>query len=196
MLVRFLTKFLRELPDPLMTFKLHRLFVASQALHSDADRKRLLHMVSIILPKCHRDTMEVLFTYLKWLTSFTHTDWLTGSKMDLTYIATIIGPAILYTKDRDSFQDESSDTIRVVTSLLENQDEFFRVPKEFLPILQDQEYFANSLELPSQEFLKKCKTYMDLKASGRNPGLEPPFLATTRDSSTRGYVVDAPQAQY
>jgi hypothetical protein len=29
-LAALLKKFLRELPDPLMTFKLHRLFVASQ----------------------------------------------------------------------------------------------------------------------------------------------------------------------
>jgi len=28
-----LKKFLRELPDPLLTFKLHRLFIASQSKH-------------------------------------------------------------------------------------------------------------------------------------------------------------------
>ena len=33
-LAALLKKFLRELPDPLMTFKLHRLFVASQCLSS------------------------------------------------------------------------------------------------------------------------------------------------------------------
>lgn len=33
-LAALLKKFLRELPDPLMTFKLHRLFVASQCTFS------------------------------------------------------------------------------------------------------------------------------------------------------------------
>jgi hypothetical protein len=43
----------------------------------------MLHMVSLLLPKYHRDTMEVLFVFLKWVASFAHMDEVTGSKMDL-----------------------------------------------------------------------------------------------------------------
>lgn len=44
------------------------------------------------------------------------------------------------------------------------------VPLDFLPVLQDQDYFANSMELPGKEFLKKCETYMKVKGmSGRPP---------------------------
>lgn len=89
--------------------------------------------------------------------------------MDLLNLATVICPSILYSRGRDAVRDESFGAIKVVTSLLENQDEFYTVPEEFLPILHDQEYFANSLELPSKEFLKKCDMYMRLKAGGRNP---------------------------
>ena len=35
-LAALLKKFLRELPDPLMTFKLHRLFIASQCMFTSA----------------------------------------------------------------------------------------------------------------------------------------------------------------
>src|ERR1700731_4429622 len=88
---------------------------------SDEERMRLLHMVSIILPKAHRDTMEVLFTFLKWVASFAHMDEETGSKMDLPNLATVICPSILYSRSRDAVRDDSFSAIRVVTSLLEHQ---------------------------------------------------------------------------
>ncbi|KAJ7155522.1 LIM domain-containing protein [Mycena crocata] len=187
-LAALLKKFLRDLPDPLMTFKLHRLFIASQSFSQEADRRRLLHLVSILLPKSHRDTMEVLFVFLKWVASFAHMDETTGSKMDLGNLATVICPSILYSRGRDAVRDESFGAIRVTTALLENQDEFFTVPAEFLPILQDQEYFANSLELPGKEFLKKVDTYMKLKAgsaNGRPLNVNMPFNPANNGSNPR-----------
>jgi hypothetical protein len=142
-------------------------------------------MVSLILPKAHRDTMEVLFVFLKWVASFAHMDEETGSKMDLGNLATVICPSILYARGRDAVRDDSFSAIRVVTALLEHQDEFFQVPAEFLPILHDQEYFSNSLDLPSKDFLRKCDTYMRLKTNGRGPVIPTP--------SNSGYFVSAPQ---
>ncbi|RDB23715.1 Rho-type GTPase-activating protein 1 [Hypsizygus marmoreus] len=168
-LAALLKKFLRELPDPLMTFKLHRLFVASQSLPQESDRHRYLHLISLIMPKSHRDTMEVLFVFLKWVASFAHMDAETGSKMDLGNLATVICPSILYARGRDALRDETFGAVRVVTALLEGQDEFFAVPEEFLAILNDQEYFANSLDLPGKEFMKKCETYMKLKGVNGRP---------------------------
>ncbi|KAJ7504494.1 LIM domain-containing protein [Mycena galericulata] len=182
-LAALLKKFLRDLPDPLMTFKLHRLFIASQSFSQEADRRRMLHLISIILPKSHRDTMEVLFVFLKWVASFAHMDETTGSKMDLGNLATVICPSILYSRGRDAVRDESFGAIRVITALLENQDEFFTVPEEFLPILQDQEYFANSMDLPGKEFLKKVDTYMKLKSGSANG--RPPFNPANDSSNPR-----------
>src|ERR1700729_1037134 len=89
-LAALLKKFLRDLPDPLMTFKLHRLYIASQStsayllsnpiypdesfagLAQQEDRRRMLHMVSLLLPRAHRDTMAVIFVFLKWAASFSH----------------------------------------------------------------------------------------------------------------------------
>ncbi|TRM60715.1 hypothetical protein BD626DRAFT_503621 [Schizophyllum amplum] len=162
-LAALLKKFLRDLPDPLMTFKLHRLFIASQSLPNEADRHRILHMVCLILPKSHRDTLEVLFVFLKWVASFAHMDEETGSKMDLGNLATVICPSILYSRGRDPVRDESFGAIRVVSNLLENQDDFFAVPEEFLPMLRDQDHFS--------AFLKKCDTYQRAK-SGRPPAAQ------------------------
>lgn len=149
------------------------------ALPNEAEQKRLMHMISLILPKHHRDTMEVLFVFLKWVASFAHMDEETGSKMDLQNLATVICPSILYSRGRDGVPDQSFGAIRVVTVLLENQDEFFCVPEEFLPILQDQDYFQNSMDLPSKEFLKKCDMYQRVKQSGRTPGLMSPLGGST-----------------
>ncbi|KAH7890757.1 hypothetical protein F5I97DRAFT_1838394 [Phlebopus sp. FC_14] len=182
-LAALLKKFLRELPEPLMTFKLHRLLIASQTLSSEMERRRMLHMVSLLLPKSHRDTMEVLFVFLKWVASFAHMDESTGSKMDLPNLATVICPSILYSRGRDAVRDESFGAIRVVTSLLENQDEFYTVPEEFFPILHDQEYFLNSMELPSKDFMKKCDTYMRLKANGR-PAIPSGFPGSPNPANT------------
>ncbi|KDQ61765.1 hypothetical protein JAAARDRAFT_122743 [Jaapia argillacea MUCL 33604] len=178
-LAALLKKFLRDLPEPLMTFKLHRLLIASQSVPNDADRKRLLHLVCVLLPKYHRDTMEVLFVFLKWVASFAHLDEETGSKMDLQNLATVICPSILYSRGRDAVRDESFGAIRVVTSLLENQDEFFTVPEELLLILHDQELFSNSMDLPSRDFMKKCDTYMRLKSGARTPGLTSPTITAS-----------------
>lgn len=119
------------------------------------------------MPKPHRDTMEVLFVFLKWVASFAHMDSETGNLMDLPNLATVIAPSIMRARGRDPMRDETFGTLRVVTNLLENQDEFFLVPEEFIPMLQDQEYFTNCMELTGKEFLKKCETYMKVKGSGR-----------------------------
>ncbi|KAJ7898422.1 Rho GTPase activation protein, partial [Mycena leptocephala] len=215
-LAALLKKFLRDLPDPLMTFKLHRLFIASQctwetlavqthrnyffftlAFPQEAERRRMLHLVSLLVPKSHRDTMEVLFVFLKWVASFAHLDETTGSKMDLGNLATVICPSILYSRNHNAVREESFGFIRVTTALLENQDEFFTVPEEFLPILQDQEYFANSMDLPGKEFLKKVDTYMKLKAgsaNGRplNTNMNVPFNPANNGSNPRFNAPNSP----
>jgi hypothetical protein len=127
--------------------------------------------------------MEVLFVFLKWVASFAHMDEETGSKMDLGNLATVICPSILYAGGRDAVRDDNFSAFGVVTALLEHQDEFFQVPAEFLPILNDQDYFSNSLELPSKDFLRKCDTYMRIKTSGRAPAITTP--------SNKGYPVNA-----
>uniref|UniRef100_V5GMH4 GTPase-activating protein of the rho/rac family (LRG1 protein) n=1 Tax=Kalmanozyma brasiliensis (strain GHG001) TaxID=1365824 RepID=V5GMH4_KALBG len=156
-LAALLKKFLRELPDPLMTFKLHKLFVMSQKLESEAERHRILHMVTILLPKGHRDTMEVLFAFLKWVASFSHIDEETGSKMDLPNLATVVCPNILYSKGTDPTKDETFLANRAVSYMLEHQDEIWKVPEELEAVLQDKDLMNASADLTSRDILKKCE---------------------------------------
>ncbi|KAG8956874.1 hypothetical protein FRC00_004796 [Tulasnella sp. 408] len=168
-LTALMKKFFRDLPDPLMTFKLHKLWNAVASLPLEDERKRMLHMLCIILPKPHRDTMEALFVFLKWVASSSRVDEETGSKMDLQNLATVFCPSILYAKGRQASREDSFTAIPVVTQLLEDQDQFYTVPDEFIPILQDQEYFANCLDMPCKDVLKNADTYLRTKPSGRSP---------------------------
>lgn len=86
-----------------------------------------MHLCCCLLPKSHRDTMEVLFVFLKWVASFSHVDEETGSKMDLLNLATVISPNILYSKGKDPAKDESFSSVRAVHELLEFQDDFWQV---------------------------------------------------------------------
>jgi hypothetical protein len=112
--------------------------------------------------------MEVLLVFLKWVASFSNIDEETGSKMDLNNLATVISPSILKgSKGRDGVRDESFPGIRVVTQLLEEQDEFYTVPEEFARVLYDQNLFASSLDLPAKDFLKRIDSYMRINSQGR-----------------------------
>lgn len=107
--------------------------------------------------------------FLKWVASFAHMDSETGNLMDLPNLATVIAPSIMRSRGRDPMRDETFGALRIVTNFLENQDEFFLVPVDLLPVLQDHEHFANSMELPGKEFLKKCETYMKAKGMSGRP---------------------------
>ena len=91
-----LKKFLREMPDPLLTLKLHDLWITSQKIDDADRRRRILHLTCCLLPKAHRDTMEVLFTFMNWVSSFSHVDEESGSKMDIHNLATVITPNVLH----------------------------------------------------------------------------------------------------
>lgn len=128
-----LKKFLREMPDPLMTFKLHRLFVAAQKLPDPEKQKRVLHLTCCLLPKAHRDTMEVLFAFLNWTSSFSHVDEETGSKMDIHNLATVMTPNILYPNSKNSTVDESFLAIEAVNALITYNDTMCEVSRESWP---------------------------------------------------------------
>ncbi|KAK0553568.1 Rho-type GTPase activating protein Rga1 [Tilletia horrida] len=169
-LAALLKKWLRELPDPLLTFKLHKLFVASQKLEPESERLRILHMVTMLLPKGHRDTMEVLFVFLKWVASFSHVDEETGSKMDLQNLALVLGPNILYSKGADPTKDETFLANSAIMQLLDHQDDFWTIPEDLEGILQDRELLNPSADLTSRDILKKCEKYATRRRATNGAG--------------------------
>jgi RhoGAP domain/LIM domain len=121
-----LKKFLREMPDPLLTFRLHKLFVTSQKIDEDK-RSLVLHLTCCLLPKAHRDTMEVLFAFLKWVSSFAHIDEESGSKMDSHNLATVMAPNVLYTNAKNPTVDDSFLAIEAINQLIKSNETFSQV---------------------------------------------------------------------
>jgi hypothetical protein len=87
------------------------------------------------MPKSHRDTMEVLFSFLKWAASFSQVDEESGSKMDIHNLATVMAPNILYAKEKAANGrqlpvpqvDDSFLAIEAVNTLIEYNDYFCQV---------------------------------------------------------------------
>ncbi|KAI8368322.1 uncharacterized protein BYT42DRAFT_126373 [Radiomyces spectabilis] len=152
-----LKKFLRELPEPLLTYKLHGLFCYAQRLEDSKVRKRVLHLACCMLPRCNRDTMEVLFLFFRWVASFSHVTTDVGSRMDIPNLARVIAPNILTTNNKDPVKDDSFAAIHVVETLLECYEEFCLVPEDLEPFLQDPQFLDNRADLSSKDFLKKVE---------------------------------------
>ena len=82
-------------------------------------RRRVLHLTCCLLPKVHRDTMEVLFSFLNWVSSFHTIDAESGSKMDIHNLATVVAPNILYSNSKNPDMDSSFLAIEAIHVLIE-----------------------------------------------------------------------------
>ena len=103
--------------------------------------------------------------FLKWVASFSYKDEETGSRMDMPNLATVICPSILYAKGANAARDESFIAIQAVQDLLENQDDYYHVPKELAFVINEGIYniFAKELDLPPKEIHRHCSKYMQAR---------------------------------
>lgn len=90
-----------------------------EGIPDEERRRRVLHLTCCLLPKSHRDTMEVLFNFLQWVSSFSHVDEESGSKMDIHNLATVITPNILHLGKREVPLDDNLLAIEAVHTLIE-----------------------------------------------------------------------------
>lgn len=135
------------------------------ALQNREERQRCFHLLITMLPRNNRDTMEVLFVFLKWVASFSYKDEETGSRMDMPNLATVICPSILYARGTNAARDESFIAISAVQDMLENQEEYFHVPQELAFVINEGIYniFAKELDLPPKEIHRHCSKYMQAR---------------------------------
>ncbi|KAI4104484.1 MAG: hypothetical protein L6R37_003227 [Teloschistes peruensis] len=177
-----LKKFLRELPDPLLTFKLYGLFITSQKINDDEKRRRVLHLTCCLLPKSHRDSLEILFSFLVWASSFSQVDEESGSKMDTHNLATVITPNILKDKSPVVGMDENSFlAIEAVNSLIEYNDQMCEVPEDLQSILNDSSLFNNPSDITTKEILKR---YGDIgRSAAQHPQITDPLKPNTNNTN-------------
>lgn len=95
-----LKKWIRELPDPILTVELYPLWIKAAKIESDVQLGKILSLIYSLLPVINRNTLEVILSFLYWTASFSHIENEMGSKMDIHNISTVIAPNILYQPDK------------------------------------------------------------------------------------------------
>ncbi|KAI2629753.1 RhoGAP-domain-containing protein [Hypoxylon sp. NC1633] len=157
-LAALLKRYLRELPEPLMTQKLYRVWIAATKIRDFDKRRHCLHLTCCLLPQIHRDTLEVLFSFLKWVATFHQVDEDTGSRMDVHNLARVIAPNVLYSSEKSpSFSDEPMTAVACVEELIQYNEEMCMVPAELMDILSDSTLFMNNGEITTKEILKRIE---------------------------------------
>lgn len=98
-------------------------------------KRRILHLTCCLLPKCHRDTMEILFSFLNWAASFSHIDEESGSKMDVHNLSTVVTPNILYSQKKEAGMDDSFLAIEAIHTLIACNETMCEVRWKFIGVV-------------------------------------------------------------
>jgi hypothetical protein len=113
-----------------------------------------------MMPKVNRDTIEVLLHFLKWTATFAHVDGKMGSMMDLTNLATVIAPNVLYSKSKDPTKDESFMAISAFEMMLKYDDTLCMVPDDISQLLYDPMLLEDTTNMTSKDFMRKLEAVM------------------------------------
>ena len=101
--------------------------INNTGVETENKAKMILHMACCMLPKANRDTMQLLFLFLKWVATFHDTN-----KMDIGNLARVIAPTVFYspTASKQLAEDRqrgAREEIRVVEMLIRYQEDFCKV---------------------------------------------------------------------
>lgn len=160
-LAALMKKWIRELPNPLLTFNLHDLWIQSQREQDLVLRKRLLQLTYCMLPRSHRNLLEVLLYFFSWVASFAEIDEETGSKMDVHNLATVISPNILVSKQSQSDASAPGETyflaIEVVNQLIEQHEEMSIIPDDLWQFYEKSDFNTKSANITTKEVMNKIE---------------------------------------
>ncbi|KAJ2523424.1 Rho-type GTPase activating protein Rga1 [Coemansia sp. RSA 1939] len=159
-----LKKFLRELPDPLIPFRMRRLFLSIAGISTQRDRMEAFRYAIVLMPQANRDMLNVLMTFLTWVATFSHVSEQTGSKMDIMNLATVITPNILYADVKEPTRGDRDDTFsfeacNVVQQFMEAGESLWMLSDAVIAFLRDNspELVEGSSELNTKELLRRCE---------------------------------------
>lgn len=175
-LAALLKRYCRDMPNPLLTFRLYDLFVLSHKYPEGSEKRDLiLKMAYAMLPKAHRDLTEVLFAFLNWVATFSQIDKDTGSKMDTHNLATVLTPNILYADPKNMTPEENAAallpsgenhflSIEVISTMIEDHNELSIVPKYLLQLYEEAGLKDASEKMTTKEIIAKCRAACDNNA--------------------------------
>lgn len=128
-LAAFIKRFLRELPEPLLTWKLHKLFIMSSKATTLIGALNIIHYAICILPKPNRDILLTTLALLNWVAQHS-----CENKMDFENLARVMAPNILYTNQEKKQQTYDlmdisicHGEIWVISTMIQHYERFFKV---------------------------------------------------------------------
>ncbi|KRK04839.1 uncharacterized protein LOC6523714 isoform X1 [Drosophila yakuba] len=138
-----LKEFLRDLPEPLLCNTLYLTFLKTQRIRNRRLQLEAISHLIRLLPEPHRDTLYVLLVFLAKVAARSDDIWSTdgccvtlGNKMDSNNLATVFAPNILrstlLTFSRDKEQENMSDAINVVRTMINHYEALFKISAELL----------------------------------------------------------------
>ncbi|EJS44462.1 lrg1p [Saccharomyces arboricola H-6] len=151
-----LKKFIRELPQPILSTDLYDLWIKAAKVDSEDEKQRIILLIYSLLPSYNRNLLEALLSFLHWTSSFSYIENEMGSKMDIHNLSTVITPNILYFPQEiandnvseeansglvDSFAQNKGENyflaIEVVDYLIIHNEEMAMVPKFLMNLLKE-----------------------------------------------------------
>uniref|UniRef100_A0A3Q3JCT7 Rho-GAP domain-containing protein n=1 Tax=Monopterus albus TaxID=43700 RepID=A0A3Q3JCT7_MONAL len=184
-------KFLRDMPDPLLTKELYTAFINTTLLDPD-EQQNVTQLLVYLLPACNSDTLHRLLEFLSTVANHAHNGQdkdgqeITGNKMTSLNLATIFGPNLLH-KQKSSDKEfsvqssaraeESTAVIAVLQRMIASYQTLFMVP----PDLQ------NEVLMSLMETDPDVVDYLLRRKASQSPDLlqsEEPFTLSERRSSS------------
>ncbi|XP_050527279.1 uncharacterized protein LOC126897603 isoform X2 [Daktulosphaira vitifoliae] len=141
-----LKEYFRALPDSLLCNDLYQCFIQTQKIRNRHLQINAIKHLIQLLPVANRNTLHALLKFLNNMAKYSEDSkdsnghLVEGNKMDASNLATLFAPNILHKPIKEISLNDLSDemtterrlAIDVVTSLIENYEQLFKVPAEIL----------------------------------------------------------------
>ncbi|CAB3998920.1 rho GTPase-activating 44-like isoform X2 [Paramuricea clavata] len=124
-----LKQYLRELPEPLMTFELHHEWIEAGSIRERDDRLQKLWTVVSQLPKANKDNLRYLIKFLAKIEQNSEI-----GKMNAHNLAIVMAPNLIWSIDDESGQMNMKNTgvlTGILEALIEHADWFFSEDVDF-----------------------------------------------------------------
>ncbi|XP_034937041.1 rho GTPase-activating protein 24-like [Chelonus insularis] len=195
-----LKKYFRDLPEPIIPFTYHDLFVRCGMMRSSKVDNIL--MACLLLPAPHLNTLAFLMDFLRRVSE--HED---QNKMSSDNLAKVIGPNIMPLRETTitAMQNRLEAHLSIVKILIENSSQIGVIPKDIMENIQAESYCSTEGDidrLSGDRFREKKKKHRSgsltrmfnglKKIVGKNGSLEniPPI----NENRLRSSVLDTPQS--
>lgn len=121
-LTAFIKKFLRELPEPLLSKRLHKLLMSASRATQANEAVAMIHYTMCLLPKQNRDILLVILGLLNLIERYSG-----RNMMHYGNLATVIAPSLLYCKNDEAICGDVSEEIHIVALMIERYEQLIMV---------------------------------------------------------------------